>query len=115
MSHARDTILLALHPCSAHVSLKGRSLPKESVVHVRIDPGEKQEAEELYARMGATLSEAMRMFVHESIRTNGFPFRPTGGPEEGAMKAKGILHVYAGHKLDEAECRAWIESPSDEY
>ena len=90
-------------------------MPKESVVHVRIDPDERQAAEELYARMGTTLSEAMRMFVHESIRSNGFPFRPTGGPKKGAMKAKGILHIYTDHKLDEAERRAWIESLSDKY
>ena len=42
--------------------------------NVRIDPEIKSKAEETFAMFGLNLSEAITVFLHKSIRHNGFPF-----------------------------------------
>lgn len=88
---------------------------KDAILHVRLDPDDKERAEALYADMGTSLSEAIRMFIRESIKLNGLPFRPTDSYSKGRMKAQGILHIYASQKLREDEREAWIRSLSDKY
>ena len=88
---------------------------KDAILHVRIDPDDKEAAEKLYADMGTSLSEATRMFIKQSVRVNCLPFRPTTSIGKGRMKAQGILRMYAHHELREAEREAWIRSLSDKY
>lgn len=88
---------------------------KDSIVHVRINADEKELAERIYADMGTSLSEAIRMFIHESVKMNTLPFRPVSSLEKGQLKANGALRVYADKKMREKEREAWIRTLSDKY
>ena len=90
-------------------------MAKDAVMHVRMDPQDKQRAEELFEGMGTTLSEAVRIFVRESIRANGFPFRLVEGGAKGQMHAQGMLRAYTNNKTSGEERLAWIQSLSDKY
>lgn len=88
---------------------------KDAILHVRIDPEDKAQAEALYTDMGTSLSEAVRMFVRQSIKLHTLPFRPIDGVGKGRMKAQGLLHIYAHENLRETEREAWIRSLSDKH
>ena len=62
---------------------------KDGIVHVRVSADDKEAAEAIYADMGISLSEAVRMFIHESIKLNTLPFRPVSGLTKGKMQAAG--------------------------
>ncbi len=88
---------------------------KDAILHVRIDPEDKAQAEAIYTDIGTSLSEAIRVFVRQSIKTHGIPFRPTSSLGKGRMKAQGLLSAYAHKELRETEREAWIRSLSDKY
>jgi DNA-damage-inducible protein J len=90
-------------------------MEKDAILHVRINSEDKELAEALYSDWGTSLSEAIRMFIKQSIKVNGLPFRPTDSLRKGHMKAQGILRIYANQKLREDEREAWIRSLSDKY
>ena len=52
-----------------------------------LDPKVKAEADALFSEMGPTLNTAVSMFVRQSIRDGGFPFRPTVAPAKDAEAA----------------------------
>lgn len=47
-----------------------------SELRVSLDENTKQEAENLFKSMGISLSNAVKMFVQQSINEGGFPFKP---------------------------------------
>ncbi|MCL2708907.1 MAG: type II toxin-antitoxin system RelB/DinJ family antitoxin [Defluviitaleaceae bacterium] len=47
---------------------------KTSNYNIRLDPAVKAKAEETYAGFGLNLSEAINVFLHMSIKWEGFPF-----------------------------------------
>ena len=49
-------------------------MSKSSVIAVRIDPGTKERLEALYASFGLTVSDAINMFIHQSLNVGGLPF-----------------------------------------
>lgn len=49
-----------------------------ATISFRTDPAIKREARELYADMGMDLSTAINIFLRQSIRENGMPFRSPG-------------------------------------
>ncbi|NMM95995.1 XRE family transcriptional regulator [Bifidobacterium sp. DSM 109960] len=48
-----------------------------AMISFRTDPTIKREAKELYADMGMDLSTAINIFLRQSIRENGMPFKIT--------------------------------------
>ena len=48
-----------------------------ATISFRTDPTIKREAKELYADMGMDLSTAINIFLRQSIRENGMPFKIT--------------------------------------
>ena len=48
-----------------------------ATISFRTDPAIKREAKELYADMGMDLSTAINIFLRQSIRENGMPFKIT--------------------------------------
>ena len=82
---------------------------------MRVNADDKEAAEAIYADMGTSLSEAVRMFIHESIKLNTLPFRPVSGLTKGKMQAARALHIYADKKMCEAEREAWVKSLSKKY
>ena len=49
-------------------------MTKTGHIQVRIDEEIKQSAEDVFARLGFTSSDAVRMFYHQVTLTNGLPF-----------------------------------------
>jgi DNA-damage-inducible protein J len=47
---------------------------KTADLHIRIDPATKMNAERLYASFGITISDAINMFLNQSISVGGLPF-----------------------------------------
>ena len=47
---------------------------KTANYNIRLDPAVKSKAEETFAEFGLNLSEAINVFLHMSIKRNGFPF-----------------------------------------
>ena len=45
-------------------------------VQARITPELKQEADVLFAAMGMTTAEAIRIFLHQAVNSGGLPFQP---------------------------------------
>ncbi len=95
--------------------LKGGTMTKDAVLHVRLDPEKKACAEAIYASLGTSLSEATRMFINQSIQASGFPFVPHSSVGKGQLKAQGLLRSYAHTELREKEREAWIRSLSNKY
>ena len=65
-------------------------MAKSANLNIRIDPDIKQEAESLYNDFGITISDAVNIFLRQSLRVGGLPFemrQPRYNAEtEAAMK-----------------------------
>lgn len=48
--------------------------PRRSTFQMRIDPETKQRAETVYANYGLTLTDAVNVFIQQSLNENGLPF-----------------------------------------
>jgi DNA-damage-inducible protein J len=49
-------------------------MTKTANLNIRIDPKTKKESEDLYSAFGLTLSDAITMFLRQSIAMGGLPF-----------------------------------------
>ena len=49
-------------------------MAKTATLNVRIDPEIKHMAETLYSSFGITITDAINMFLHQSILVGGLPF-----------------------------------------
>lgn len=49
-------------------------MAKSSNLNIRIDPNIKDQAEHLFAQFGITITDAVNMFLHQSINVGGIPF-----------------------------------------
>jgi len=47
---------------------------KTANLNIRIDPNTKDQAEKLFSNFGLTVSDAVNMFIHQSIIYGGIPF-----------------------------------------
>ena len=65
-------------------------MAKTANINVRTDPAVKAAAEELFASFGITVSDAINIFLHQSLNMGGLPFevrQPKYNAEtEAAMK-----------------------------
>jgi DNA-damage-inducible protein J len=71
-------------------------MARTAALHIRIDPETKKGAEQVYSAFGLTLSDAVTMFLRQSIFTGGLPFelrQPRYNPETEAaiQEAKDII------------------------
>lgn len=55
-------------------------MPKTANLNIRIDPETKAGAEKLYAKFGITITDAVNMFLRQSLMDGGLPFRPSVKP-----------------------------------
>ena len=49
-------------------------LDKSAMFTMRVNPEVKEEAAELFASFGLTLSDAVNLFLHQAIQEGGIPF-----------------------------------------
>jgi DNA-damage-inducible protein J len=71
-------------------------MTKTANLNIRIDPKTKKESEELYSSFGLTLSDAITMFLRQSIAIGGLPFelrqpRYNAATEEAMREARDIM------------------------
>ena len=55
-------------------SMNVAAMPKTASFQMRINPEVKQRAEEIFARCGLTLTDAVNIFLQQSLNTGGLPF-----------------------------------------
>lgn len=63
--------------------------PKTSTFQMRINPEIKQQVEDIYSRQGLTFTDAINIFIQQSINANGLPFLASPENEE-YLKAKAM-------------------------
>lgn len=83
---------------------------EKTTIHVRIDEDLKEESERLFASMGTSLSEAIRIFLKQCIFEQKLPFPVKSFASKGGNSAYGYLNLYAKPTLRERERDAWISS-----
>jgi DNA-damage-inducible protein J len=49
-------------------------MAKTASLNIRVDPKTKASAEELYREFGITVTDAVNMFLHQSLMVGGLPF-----------------------------------------
>lgn len=82
-----------------------------AVLQVRIDSTLKKEAEELYGRLGTSLSEAVRMFLVQSLEVQGLPFElKMGIASRRALHAYGIANGFSDKSKIAMEKNAWADA-----
>lgn len=50
------------------------NMAKTANINVRIDPAVKESAENLFASFGITVTDAINIFLHQSLMVGGLPF-----------------------------------------
>ncbi|MBD5161153.1 MAG: phosphatase [Oscillibacter sp.] len=89
--------------------------PKTTTFQMRINPEVKQHVENIYARQGLTFTDAVNIFIQQSLNMGGLPFLVS--PEnEAYMKAKAMRRLMdeVQQGWDSAEKEGWV-SEEDAY
>ena len=89
--------------------------PKTATFQMRINPEVKQQVEDIYARQGLTFTDAVNIFIQQSLNMGGLPFLVS--PEnEAYMKDKAMRRLMAEVQQgwDSAEKDGWV-SEEDAY
>ena len=68
------------------------------VIQTRIDTTVKNEAEAILKRMGMSLSDGIRIFIHQVITERALPFKPSVGDEPNEQLKKDLLQAEADLK-----------------
>lgn len=89
--------------------------PKTATFQMRINPEIKQQVEEIYARQGLSFTDAVNIFIQQSLNMEGLPFLASPENEE-YMKAKAMRRLMAEVQKgwDSAERDGWM-SEEDAY
>lgn len=56
--------------------------PKTDSYHFRINPQVRAEVEEIYAKSGVSFTQAINIFIQQSLNAGGFPFPVTADNAE---------------------------------
>ena len=51
-------------------------MTRDDTIHVRVNGEIKKQAEEVFSKLGISLSDAINMFLAQSAMNRGLPFRP---------------------------------------
>lgn len=90
-------------------SINVTAVPKTATFQMRINPEVKQRVEAIYARQGLTFTDAVNIFIQQSLNMEGLPF--LASPEnEAYMKAKAMrrLMTEVQKGWDSVEERGWV-------
>lgn len=74
---------------------------------MRINPEIKQTVEDIYARQGLTLTDAVNIFIQQSLNSNGLPFLASPENEEFIL-AKALA------RLREESAKGWASVKSED-
>ena len=93
-----------------HENMNVSSMPKTSSFQMRINPEVKNRLEEIYANCGMTLTDAVNVFIQQSINVEGLPFLVTQSSKE-ALREQAIALLMTELKKGEDSVRSdtdWI-------
>ncbi len=68
------------------------SAPKTATFQMRINPEIKQKAEQVFANCGMTLTDAVNVFIQQSVNADGLPFIVTQNSKE-ALRNQAIAQL----------------------
>ncbi|MGM9614934.1 MAG: type II toxin-antitoxin system RelB/DinJ family antitoxin [Oscillospiraceae bacterium] len=68
------------------------SAPKTDMFRIRVNPEVRRKLEEVYAKNGLTLTDAVNVFFQQSINAGGFPF-PVTEENAAVIKAKAMSRL----------------------
>lgn len=90
-------------------NLNVTTAPKTGTFQMRINPEIKEQLENIYAKNGLTLTDAINVFLQQSLHTGGLPFLVSPDNQE-YMKAKAakILMAELQKGIDSGERDGWI-------
>lgn len=86
------------------------NMPKTSTFQMRINPDVKECVENIYARCGMTLTDAINVFIQQSINAEGMPLIVTQNSKE-AVREQAIAILMGELKKGEASVKSendWI-------
>ncbi len=85
--------------------------PKDTTFQVRINSDIKRTVEEIYAKVGMTLTDAFNTFLQQSLNVEGLPFLATKNSKE-ALKEQTLAMLLLDLKRAEerAEREGWIDA-----
>ena len=67
-------------------------MAKTANINIRINPETKKEAEKLFSNFGMTISDAVNIFIHQSLLSEGLPFSvKLPKPNEATLAAMGEI------------------------
>ena len=78
--------------------------PKTTTFQMRINPEIKDRVESIYARCGMTLTDAINIFIQQSINTEGMPLIVTQNSKE-AIKEQAIAVLMSELRKGEASIK----------
>ncbi|MCI9262661.1 type II toxin-antitoxin system RelB/DinJ family antitoxin [uncultured Adlercreutzia sp.] len=84
-------------------------MSKQATLQIRIDETLKETAEHLFSSLGLSVSEAVRLFIAQSVNERRLPFTPHLSKSEGETSSFGKLRHYANPHLSGDERAAWIK------
>ncbi len=92
------------------------SSPKTDMFRLRINPDVREEVEKIYEKNGLTLTQAVNIFIQQSINAGGLPFAVTEDNAE-YIKAQSMKRLMAeldagknsGDVIDEADVYKLLE------
>ena len=93
-----------------HENMNVSSMPKTSSFQMRINPEVKKRLEEIYANCGMTLTDAVNVFIQQSINVEGLPVLVTQSSKE-ALREQAIALLMTELKKGEDSVRSdtdWI-------
>ena len=88
-------------------------MAKHATMQIRIDEDLKEQADRLFEALGLSPSEAVRLFVAQSVIERRLPFTPHLSKSEGGMSAFGKLRHYANPHLTGDERAAWLKKQGE--
>ena len=88
------------------------SAPKTTTFQMRMNPEIKQRAEQLYASYGLNLTDAINIFIQQSLNAGGFPFQVSAENAE-FVKAKAMERLMK--ELDAGKNSGALVDEADAY
>lgn len=88
-------------------------MSKQATMQIRVDEELKQQADQLFEALGLSVSEAVRLFVAQSVNERRLPFTPHLSKSEGGTSAFGKLRHYGNPQLTGDARSAWLKEQSE--
>ncbi len=83
--------------------------PKTATFQMRINPEIKKNVEDIYAKVGMTMTDAFNIFIQQTLNVQGLPLLATTDTKSAIKEqAKALLMIELQKGLDSAAEEGWI-------